>query len=43
VLGCAALEQAYRILSEILATLSPARRQMSLERVPEHQASLAAW
>jgi hypothetical protein len=43
VLARAALEQAYRILSEMLATLSPAQRQMDLERVPEHQAILAAW
>jgi hypothetical protein len=27
----------------MLATLSPAQRQMSLERVLEHQAILAGW
>jgi hypothetical protein len=27
----------------VLATLSPAQRQMSLERVPEHQALAAAF
>ncbi len=42
-LARAALEQAYEILSEMLATLSPGQRQMSLERVPEHRAILAAW
>lgn len=39
----AALEQAYRMLSEILNGLSAEQQKMSWERVPEHRALLAAW
>lgn len=39
----AALEQAYQELMAALRGLSPAQRQMSLERVPEHRAIVRAW
>ncbi|MBN1431119.1 MAG: AAA family ATPase [Anaerolineae bacterium] len=41
--ACAALEQAYRTLSECLSGFTPDQQKMSWERVPEHRAILAAW
>ncbi|HHH40425.1 MAG TPA: tetratricopeptide repeat protein, partial [Chloroflexi bacterium] len=38
-----AIAQAHRMLMEVLQSLSPEEREMSLERVPEHQAIVAAW
>ena len=37
------IEQAHRMLMEVLQSLSPEDREMSLERVPEHRAIVAAW
>jgi DNA-binding SARP family transcriptional activator/DNA-binding transcriptional ArsR family regulator len=39
----AALEQARQLLTRLLDGLSPEQRAMSMERVPEHRAILAAW
>ncbi|HEY76368.1 MAG TPA: tetratricopeptide repeat protein [Thermoflexia bacterium] len=38
-----AIEQAHRMLTEVLQSLSPEQREMSLERVPEHRAIVKAW
>jgi DNA-binding SARP family transcriptional activator/predicted ATPase len=38
-----AIGQAYSMLSQALRGLSPEQREMSLERVPEHRAIVAAW
>ncbi len=39
----AAIEQAHQLLLAFLVGLSPEQRRMSLERVPEHRAIVAAW
>jgi len=39
----AAIQQAYELLQEILAGLSPEQQRTSLERVPEHRAIVEAW
>ncbi|RMF27149.1 MAG: DUF1670 domain-containing protein, partial [Chloroflexi bacterium] len=38
-----AIEQAHRMLMEVLRSLPPEQREVSLERVPEHRAIVAAW